>query len=411
MTTISSQAEFDAVFDGSTISDAAYYIQSKGSAYTLSNIMALGSNVFIDGDPDVVIQRADVAAKITILGLVSAYVSNVYLGKNLTFDGQGGVDAGLGGSYEVASEGGGVRMTYAEDIYIGMHITNCLTGSIYSGGGLFDVNMSSRRVFVEHISYCQAGASASGGGVAFLGYSEDKSMSYIHNVHNCISGSSGGGINNVKGCVIDNIHDNTAGSGGGGIAAVEKCVVTNVFNNTAATKGGGVSAPTACRISDVYGNTVTGGYGGGVSDPHRSHINNISYNNATGNGGGIGVDPIFGTKGNTITNVYKNNCTGDGGGVYSANVDMIKNVMENTSDGNGAGCSDCTNCSIEHVSYNEATGNGGGAYNCTTCHFNGIWTENYGSTYNMMASCSGITFILNNTTATVNTTYTTGINV
>ena len=400
---IRTQTQFDAVFDGSTLQNKSIYIENKGSAYTLAISIPFGSNLKIDAEPGVEIQKTSALTQFVSTGTSGTPISNIYFTNTWTFDGNKG-------SYVFSGNGGFTEIKYVEDSIFECYVKNCkCTGN---GGAYADsIGLSGKNIIIRNIDGCEANY---GGGVYFVGYSK------IEEVKNCVSSLDGGGLHNCGECIISNVYSNTAGTNGGGLVFCDNCTISNVYSNTATSgNGGGLAGCDNCTISNVHTNTAI--QGGGLYNCDECKISHVHDNNATYTGSttGLGGGGLSHCDDCDISHVYSNTSTWSGGGLTNCNRCNISHVYDNSSSVDGGGLHSCNNCSItyvydntslaggglyfcsectiKHVYANAATsGNGGGANDCPSCVFLGNWTGNSASASNnyINNSTNGITFCI-----------------
>ena len=211
VTIITTQAEFDVVFDGVTVlEDQVIYLENKGSTYTLGVVVPFGGNLKIDSDPGVTITRTNAVARFESEGTVGTPITNIEFTKNWTFD-------GVKATYTVTGDGGFADIQYVEDSIFECYVTNCK-------------------------------CSGSGGG-------------YSGNTNN--------------NCTISNVYSNTATTTGGGLSECDNCTISNVYSNTATGSGGGLYDCDNCTIDKVNNNTATTLHGGGLYNCDNCIITNI----------------------------------------------------------------------------------------------------------------------------------------
>lgn len=367
---ITTQAEFDAFFDGvGTITDSTIYLLQ--GTYTLNNAIDIGSNVLIDSDPGTVVTRGSGTVQFSLIGTALSYIENVNFTRNWTLDGD-----------SIPTSLSMVNLDYVKNSIFHCNITNVIKntgiGAAYNDLTGFCFGLS-----IENISNCQATEVAVGNGGGIFGISKSFTISsppeygnIIRNIYNC-SAENGGGASNINFSVIENIYS----CSGAGVFNVTYCDVKNIYNNT----GGGISIALHCIIDQIHGNT-----------------NNLS-------GGGVIVATDC-----TISNISENtSTTGSGAGVYNVDNCKITQVYNNNSATAGAGVDQCNDCTITDVYNNAATAGAGGADSCLRSTFLGNWQGNTGTGANVtITNSSGITFLIRNTTtAEISTIFDDPINI
>ncbi len=345
---VKTQADFDAVFNGSTLGGVIVYLRKKDDgAYLLNNNAPFGSDLIIDGDPGAVIQRGGYY-RFTSTGTVEVPVENIHFTPNWLFDGNGGWNVDYGGDITMTEGGGFALLDYVKNSVFECHVTNCKThyhgSAYYAANSSVSANNSIRNVHVNR--------SERSGAIYGIEYAK------LENVTANYSVEDGGGICSCKCCKITNVARNISGANGGGISDTSNSDITNVFLNSATGSGGGINGGIDNKTSNVYGNIATVS-GGGCYQCERSTIDIVSGNNAQVGGG------CYECKDCTITNVSKNTSSTNGGGCSHCEDCTISNVTENTASRNGGGLAECISCSITNVHKNTATSeNGGGCYKC-----------------------------------------------
>lgn len=357
LTVITSQTEFDAVFDGTTLANKKIYLSSEGSPYLLGANIPFGSNLIIDADPGTFIQR-DGLYRFNSTGTVGTPVRNIHFTKNWSFDGQGGIVTSLpnsGGSTTYVGNGGFCALTYTEDSIFECEVQNCDVTGI--GGGYYG-DQNENNLVIKNVHHNQT--SGKGGGVANV------YRSLIQNIYNNTSNhtnpTAGGGVVTCYYCTIKDIYNNEVtdtSATGGGVCDCDGSIIENVYGNiaTGADQGGGVAYCSKCTISNVYQNTETG-----VTECDKSTITNI-YNQTS-------RYCVSGTDDAIISNIHSNSNTG----VYGCTRSNISNVHNNAAT-NGAGCNLCQNSTISNVHNNTAEVDGGGCHNCDDCSFTDIYNN------------------------------------
>lgn len=376
---ITTQAEFDALFDGTLIEDSYIFLKSTGTPYILSNIIPIGSNVIIDGDVAIV-NRGSATARFTIAGGSGTEKKNIHFRDGWIFDGQGG-QGSFGGSYNLTGVSGGFcNMDYVQDSSFECRVRNCRCDI----GGAYKIN-NLLNVSIKNISYCYA--NTNGGGVVGETTTDCCLSCSIINVTNCVSVGHGGGVYNTYDTDIKDVAYNEvtgASSEGGGVYGAQRGRLVNIYRNDtqAGGKGGGCSACLNSLFVDIFGNSA--GTGGGcygcsglfqkISDNEAvtddgggcatcvGTFQDVRFNIAAARGGGC-----YSCDDSVIDTVHNNTATGDGGGCHSCDDSQIKNVHNNVAF-HGGGCAECSGGAISGVRDNEATytlgGDGGGCYVC-----------------------------------------------
>lgn len=411
-TVISTQAEFDDVFDGTTVSNANIYIEIAGSPYSFNNGVPFGSNLKIDSDPGVIIERAGLYT-FSSTGSGGSRLENIEITDNITFDGKKA-------TYTITTDGGVFDISHVNNSKFQMNIIDSETSG--DGGAYWATVDTNDNCIIKNISGCEA---YEGGGV--WGVYNSK----ISNISSCTS-SLTGNISDCLGCLIEDVSDNTGtsinscsnstianvyGDSVHGISNSSNCIISNVYDNGS----DGVSSCDKSKITNVYGNGNRG-----VSGCTSSIITNIHDNTTDGVSGSPssdisnvydnGVDGVSGCTGSTISDVYSN----DRQGVYLCHDSTITNVSYNTT----YGINNSNSCKITNIHNNSSTGvinstggtithvtdnaspdaNAGGCDNCDDSVFMGAFrgnTTTSGSYDHIRGGGTGIAFVIGDGTANV----------
>jgi hypothetical protein len=418
---ITSQVEFDTVFDGSTISDTTIYMLQGN--YTLNNQIPVGSNVLIDSDPGTIITRGSGTDGFLLQGTALSYIENVQFTRNWELNGNA-----------IVTSVSIIGLDYVKNSIFHCYVTNVVKNT-GSGGAYNDSNGFSFGLSIENISNCQApsGGAVSGLSQGFISPTVPDVSSSIKNIYDCSATSGGGGgCNNIRFCRIENIYNCSAPGNGGGLSSVQFCNIKNIYSNTATLAGGGISTAFYCVIDQIYNNEA-GTFGGGISSADFCAISNIRGNDAIANSGG----GLSNCNSCTIINVFNNTSQTTGGGLHTCDFCKISNVAFNTAttgaahaialstncsisqvNNNGAGnlnyaidlcpdsnislvygnscggVSNSNNCTLIDIYSNNTSSGGGGADTCTDIVALGNWQANIGTPNNTINNSSGLTLLI-----------------
>ena len=407
---VSTQTDFEALFDGTKLENISIYLKKKTDqtsvndgdySFLLDNEIPLGSNVSIQSNGAIVRRNDESARFITSYKhtMSATSATNVFtvlsapddfnVGDILYWDQTSTNNTNPSSNYRqhytivditgmditvnidiegITASGNIYSLTERIDtngwIFDGYGGVNGLPGGleVSNDGGAFNVEYCGNSKFNAEVTNSLLSALSGHNGGAYYGGNTTFNLE-INNVNNCATQSilsGGGGLSHISHSDINNISF-CSSSNGGGLYSICESNINNI-SNSIASAGGGIHTIFNSKVTNITYNTANSG--GGIQNAYNSLLTNISKCKAlTGTGGGVShaflceIDTItfcdanYGggvSSGddNNITNINRCNATVQGGGVYGEEYSTINGVEYCSAGGNGKAIGSCNYVTI-----------------------------------------------------------------
>jgi hypothetical protein len=274
-TIITSQVDFDNIFDGTTLENLDIFLVKKDTPYILNHAIPFGGNLIIDGNNAEVFTAS--MYNFNSIGTIANPIENVYFTENWSVD-------GTRGTGPVFSTGGFANLRGIKNSRFLTKVKNCKVSTQGGGYRIFPEVGTAINIEIANVDGCES--NSHGGGVS-SGSPSVLSIQgcYIHDITNCISGS-GGGVYGIHQSKIENISycSASSGGGGGGVEGCTYCEINNIHHCEVANalSGGGVDNSIYCTISNVSDCSAAEslGQGGGCAFCHHCVFIGLFLNNA-----------------------------------------------------------------------------------------------------------------------------------